>query len=957
MNGQIIHKIGYFLIAVLGMSRAAFGEIVLDGTLGSKGALSGPVYDIKASLGRKEGNNLFHSFQSFNLDKGEAALFSSPARIENVISRVTGGKRSYLNGALMCSIPGADLYFLNPAGIMFGEEARINIQGSLHVSTADYLRLGEDGRFDAGNPEASVFTSAPPSAFGFLNDAPADISKKLGFLQVPNGETVSFVGGDLALQDGRVTLNDEQVFNSFLRSTDGRVNLVSIASPGEVPVNPEEMPEGAFERFGTITVADSTPYVDYMLRNSANIHVSGSRGGKVYIQGGNILFDNSHVYADTEGNGKGRGVIVKAADELVFVKGARITAVSSDSGDAGNIMVAAKRISIKEGAQLVTSTREQGAAGDIKVDATESLKISGRFSELVSDEVLHSSIESNTKVGTGGNITISASNIMLSEGGAVLATTNGIGSAGAISLFASDMMLSEGGAVLAWTKGIGPAGAISLELNRLTLESGGKISLSAGSQETIGKKLADSTGNGGNLTIVAKESVLISGQADGLRSALLNNVFNAGEGGEISVSAPQIEIREGGSIEAGTRGDGSAGRISLNADSVHIHQGGLLTTDTAGGRGAAGDIVITARDSVVIAERDPQARANVSSAALNIDGGQGDAGDINITTPHLTVHNDGQISSATESAGQGGGIAILNADTLILESNGKINASTSGSGKGGNIHLNAHRIRITGNGKIKAGTSGSGKGGNIHLNAHRIRITDNGNISASSESCPLCVQGPGNAGEVRLEVTDTVHIDNGAINTSAKDADGGDIHIGTPTRLILINNATVSTQITGKEGSGGNISANAVKLIYLRDSALTADVKDGMGNGGNIAIHPSPNFVILGGNSCIIANAYGGDGGNITIIAGQYIESPGSLVQASSQLGIDGKIRINASKNDVSEGLVLPTDLNKGSTLLKNRCAVRDDESSMVETGRGGVSEDELEDMRADSLASAGQGL
>ncbi|MCP4702170.1 MAG: filamentous hemagglutinin N-terminal domain-containing protein [Gammaproteobacteria bacterium] len=861
---------GCFLLILSGVGQAAFSEVILDGTLGSEGALPGPGYHVHAGLGREKGGNLFHSFQTFNLDSGEAVLFSGPARIENVISRVTGGKSSYLNGALMCSIPGADLYFLNPAGVMFGSDARINdIQGSLHVSTADYLRLGEEGRFDANNPQASVFTSAPPSAFGFLNDTPAGISKELGFLHVPDGETVSFIGGNLTLQDGRATLSEDQTANTFLGSAGGRVNLVSVASPGEMPINPEEMPEGAFERFGAITVTDSTPDADYVLRNFANIHVSGSGGGKVYIQGGKILFENSYVYADTLGKGEGRGVVVKAADELVLAKASRITAESFDSGDAGNITVTAGRVSMKEGAQLVSTASMQGAAGDISISAKESLKISGRFSELVEGEVLNSAIVSNTDgSGRGGNVTISA----------------------------PDLILSERGVVLANATGFGPTGAVSLQADRLTLESGGQINLSTGNR-TTDTGMADSTAHGGKLTVVAKESVLISGQADGYRSALLSNVFTAGEGGAISVFAPKIEIRQGGTIQAGTRGDGPAGRISLNADTVYIHQGGLVATNTARGRGAAGDIVIKARESVVIAERDPGARANVSSAALNINGGEGDAGKISITTPHLTIHNDGQISSTAESEGQGGMI-ILNADTLILDSNGKINASTGGSGKGGNIHLNAQRLRIT----------------------------NNGNISANSR------EGQGNAGEVRMEVTDTVHIDNGAINTSAEHADGGDIHIGTPNRLILIN-AKVSTRITGKEGSGGNVSANAVKLIYLRDSELTASVGDGMGNGGNIDI--DPNFVILDG-SLLKANAYGGDGGNITITAGHYVESAASLVQASSQLGIDGEIRINASKNDVSKGLVLPTDLDKGSTLLKDRCAMRDDNasSSLVETGR-----------------------
>ncbi|MCP4698271.1 MAG: filamentous hemagglutinin N-terminal domain-containing protein [Gammaproteobacteria bacterium] len=122
-------------------------EIVMDAGLNDlRLTPSAQVFEINAGLGRLEGGNLFHSFARFNLAAGESAVFSGPDTVNHVISRVTGGEMSKIDGLLKCEIPRADFYFINPAGIVFGEHARLDVGGSFYAGTADYLRLGEDGR-------------------------------------------------------------------------------------------------------------------------------------------------------------------------------------------------------------------------------------------------------------------------------------------------------------------------------------------------------------------------------------------------------------------------------------------------------------------------------------------------------------------------------------------------------------------------------------------------------------------------------------------------------------------------------------------------------------------------------------------------------------------------------------------------------------------------------------------
>ena len=176
------------LLASLALIRHSQAEVVLDGTLGPPGALSGPNFFIEPKLGQQMGGNLFHSFARFNLNSSESATFTGPASIHNVISRVTGGQASTIDGLLRSQIPNADMYFLNPAGVMFGPNAQIDVPASLYISSADSLKLGDSGRFEASAPDNSLLTVAPPSAFGFLNSTPARITVEGSQLKLKNEE-------------------------------------------------------------------------------------------------------------------------------------------------------------------------------------------------------------------------------------------------------------------------------------------------------------------------------------------------------------------------------------------------------------------------------------------------------------------------------------------------------------------------------------------------------------------------------------------------------------------------------------------------------------------------------------------------------------------------------------------------------------------------------------------------
>ena len=208
-----------FVAQLLGLviSYSTCAEISTDGSVGPALSLNGPDYQVTADLGQQMGGNLFHSFSTFNINAGESATFSGPNTVNNIIGRVTGGDPSHINGLLRSTIPGADLYLINPNGVLFGDNASLDVGGSLYVSTADYLKLGDSGRFDASDPSNTVLTTAPPSAFGILGSDPASLNVQDSVLQVPDGKELSLVGGDIEIVDGN------------LYAPDGRVALASVA--------------------------------------------------------------------------------------------------------------------------------------------------------------------------------------------------------------------------------------------------------------------------------------------------------------------------------------------------------------------------------------------------------------------------------------------------------------------------------------------------------------------------------------------------------------------------------------------------------------------------------------------------------------------------------------------------------------------------------------------------------
>jgi filamentous hemagglutinin family protein len=913
-------------------SAFAFGQVTLDGSLGPKGTVSpGPLPDgssttylISSDLGKQAGKNLFHSFQQFNVLTKESATFTGPQHIENIIGRVTGGSASSIDGILRSTIDGANLFLLNPSGILFGPNASLDVKGSFHASTADYLRFADGATFYSTPGAADRLLSvASPAAFGFLNPHPAGISIEESALEVPPGSTLSITGGDIDIRGGP---------RGFLYAPEGRIQIVSVASPGEVTPD--------LSHAGSAVHVDSQILGKVDFSNQSYLDVSGDCGGTVVIRGGKIfLREGSYVGSYTSGDTKKGGSISLTSQSLELTGGSTIETLSSGLAPGGDIVLQASSI-VMDGGSLMVNTEGNGKGGEIDLHADTLLMKSGAtlwsssgtgsgnggeirviateavvLSHAGPDGYSGAFMSSASGSGDGGVISISSPSISLDAGwivgmgfaaghGApiqieadhlkmagdslVLNVSRGVGNAGEILIRATQAEL-ENSSMMADTLGEGRGGSVRMEVSRLSLANGSSISSSA---------LGD--GNGGRVTVSADDSILLSGRGvSGSPSRIDSFSVGSGNGGDIFISSP-IFVLDQGKLVADTLGPGAGGNISLQVGQLNVTNGGTVSSSNLGDGGNAGNISVRATEIISMSGISDEGSRSILASLTR---GSADAGRIELDAP-LIVINGGMINTSTLGSGKAGDI-VSNSGNTQLTAGGTISSSTlGGSGPGGNVHVHAGKsLTILGSESgIYTTSTGEGHGGNIETVSTHLRLSSGSTISAKST-------GSGNAGEVRITAYDSFVSESSGVDVQASQADGGNIAISVPHR------------------------------IHLKNSSISASVGGGPNTtGGNITIDPE--YLILA-NSAIVANANEGRGGNIRIVAGVFLSDPLSRVDASSNLGIDGTVDIQTPVDSWAESVTpLRSDFLSVDSLLRDPCAERlqgGKQSTLIVSGRDGL--------------------
>ncbi|MFK5970972.1 MAG: filamentous hemagglutinin N-terminal domain-containing protein [Candidatus Marithrix sp.] len=631
------------LLIIIFSNYSVYAEIILDGSLGiNRATLSGPDYNIGAELGRQSGSNLFHSFNTFNINSNESATFSSPDNVNNIISRITGGNPSNIDGLIRSD---ANMYLLNPYGIVFGENAQLDIQGSFHASTADYLKFQDGKIFDVHNLTDSILSIAPVESFGFLSNSILTVDSSE--LSVPIGENLSLIGGNL------------QVNNAFLEAASGQLNLIGVGSVQEINLDESLTTNG-----------------NIILDNSI-VSTSGDQSGKIVIRGGKFEMYGGIIEANTE-TIDGEGIDIQV-DELLIADGSLITAHTFDIGKSGGIKIKVKGIANFDGEDtLVFSLSEtSGEIGDIDLEAGK-LEFTNGISFGM--ETYGSGNSGNIK------IRVKDGSLRLLNGAEITTLTFGTGNSGNIDIEVNDFIQLSGeaswhnGSIIAVnSEGIideaGDGGTIILKAKYLSLTDGGQIAASTfgpGDSGRILLQIADNINISGTDTLDYPSGIFTNAEISDAESGK-----NVGLAGNIILKTKILKINNKSAISAFTDGPQRGGNIDIQAQDIILNNEAYITA-VASDNGDAGSIIINTD------------KLRLTNSFLQTIAEKADGGDIQINaTNYISLVNSDITTSVNAENGTGGNINLQS--EFIIQDYGRIIARAIG-GTGGNIAISTTGI-------------------------------------------------------------------------------------------------------------------------------------------------------------------------------------------------------------------------------------------------------------------------
>ncbi|GAA6619853.1 filamentous hemagglutinin N-terminal domain-containing protein [Scytonema sp. NUACC26] len=868
----------FALIGVVsgGANNRAFAqqEVSADPSLGTTVTVNGTTFQITGgtTVGDK---NLFHSFSNFSVPIEGAADFRNAPTISNIFARVTGGSVSDIQG-LICTHGTANLFLMNPNGIVFGPSAQLNIGGSFAATTANAIAFPNGGEFsllskvDSGNSLLSV----NPSAFLFNQIASQPITNQskspfpgepsfIDGLRAPDGKSLLLVGGNVRLDGG------------YVQAVDGRVELGGVAGAGTVGLNVD----GNNLR---LSFPNNVMRADVSLNNKAVVNASGESGGSIQVDGKRVTLANgSLIFADTLGSQNGQGIFIRAS-----------------------------QLDISGSSSVSASTTSSGNAGTIQIQASDSVEVTGKDSFI-------GSVVTQSATGRTGDVSIDTTRLIARNGAQVFMNTSGKGQAGNLTVNASDSVKllgtsadgrnSSGLFTRAELGSQGDAGNITINTRQLFVQDGAQVST-----RSRGK------GRAGNLTVNAPDSVELIGTLPGteMRSRLIAVGFSSSRGaGDLTINTRRLIVRSGAIAVASTFGKGQAGNLTVNASDVDMsgvsadgrYRSSLLAETS--GEGNATNLTINTRQLIV--------RDGALASASTVSVGQG--GNLTVNASNLVELSGtsiiGQYRSAlgAETTGQGNATNLtINTRQLIVRDGALVSAATFGEGQGGNLTVNASELvdlsGTTLNGQYSSGlftqTQGSGNAGKLEVETGVLTVGDGAIVLASTF-------GQGNAGKISVQAHDSIYLSRGYIFSQVEGGatgNGGDINI--QTRAIALTNggeiaASVFRQqgnIPGGQGKGGSIQINATDSVNISgvdpnafSSGLFTNTQRGAsGQGGDITVKTGT-FRITNGAVVTAQTLNPSNGGNITINGDTFEAiSGGQVLTGTVGSGNAGKITINA---------------------------------------------------------------
>ncbi|MCC5610700.1 filamentous hemagglutinin N-terminal domain-containing protein [Nostoc sp. CHAB 5834] len=913
--------IGVLAYVIFCSENHALAQIIPDETLDDKSSRITPNVNIKGlpadriNGGTIRGANLFHSFQDFNVGELQRVYFGNPTGIENILTRVTGSNISNILGTLGVD-GGANLFLINPNGILFGKNARLDVAGSFVASTANSFVFGNGLEFSATNPQTpSSLLTVNPSALLFnqlqagrienRSIAPAG-TDPTGFfdvfgLRVPDGKSLLLVGGNVSMDGGQ------------LNAYGGQVELGGLAEPGTVAlgVNGDNL---------SLRFPENVARASVSLTNQAGIYVEGAGGGNIAVNAKNLEILGGSFLIGGIGQGLGTPETVagditlnatgsiKVADGSIVYNLVRLGSL----GNGGNITIDSGSFSLQDRAGLTASTRGQGNAGNVTVRARDAVDLA--------DANIFSTVSSGG-VGKGGNIDILAATLSLKDGAQLLTATR------------------EASATA-------PAGQ----------------------------------GDAGNVNVNVTGAVNIAGEKNGLFSGISSSVETGtvGNGGNITIDSGSFSLQDGAQLEASTSGQGNAGNVTVQArDAVDLADAAILSTVSAGGVGKGGNIDILA--ATLSLKDGAQLLTITREASATAPAGQGDAGNVNVNVTgavNIAGEKNGFFSAirslvSTGTVGNGGNITI-DSGSFSLGDRAQLSASTSGQGNAGNVTMQAQdAVSLADNAAILSTVSagGVGKGGNIDILAATLSLKDGAQLlTATREASATAPAGQGDAGNVNVNVTDAVDIageKNGLFSGISSSVETGTVgnggNITIDSGSFSLGDRALLTASTSRQGNAGNVTVQARDAVSLADNAVILSTvgAGGVGKGGNININAATLSLIDGAQlqtltseASATAPAGQGDAGNVNVNVTKSVNIAGEkngLLSAifssvsTGTVGNGGNITIDSGSFSLQNGAILSAETsglgNAGNVTVRARDAVSlaDNAAILSTVGAGGV--------------------